>query len=126
VSVLFAHNQSLFAAAAASATVASDSEFERLPTRIVEIITAGFSGTLNIKGGIDRDQTPDNVVYVLLGSVGATPSAAALSWTTDTGRYRYLTTDPVPYLSFVMTRTAGSVTMSVEGYGELRPALGEG
>lgn len=114
----FTHSQQVWSAQAATATKALDTvEFSRCPTKVVEVITTGFSGTLDIQGKVGPASTHDNVAYILMGQDGAQAAVNnQLSWTTNTSRFRYLVLEPYPYIQLVMTRTAGSVTINVFGW----------
>ncbi|MDO8704764.1 MAG: hypothetical protein Q7J84_07445 [Sulfuricaulis sp.] len=115
----YTYYENIWTAQAVTATAILKGEIARLcPTKVIEIVTTGFSGTLDIQGRISPAVTLDNVSYVLLGQ-GApqAASAAQLTWTTDTARYRYLIAEPYLDMSLVMTRSAGSVTVNVGGWG---------
>jgi len=118
------YRQNVFTAAAATETKTLDSEMQRCPTRVFEFITTGFSGTIDITGAVDLTQTQDNLVYLKLGVAAQATSAAQITFAADTGRYRYLVTDPRPHVSVVMTRSAGSITAYAIGYSEVLPPLG--
>lgn len=110
--------QKVFDGAVATATVALKNEFNQCPTKIIEIVTTGFSGTIDIQGSVAPGTTKDNVAYGLMGQDGTvTPSNNQLSYTADTSRYRYVVTELYPFMDIVMTRSAGSVSVDVFGYG---------
>ena len=112
----YTKSQSIFAAAVLTATRELDHEFELCITKVFEIVTTGFSGTIDIQGKVDDDATYDNLAYYRLGQDGPQQLVNdQLSYTTDTGRYRYCVPEYYKLIQVVMTRTAGSVTMDVAG-----------
>ena len=114
----FTHSQVVWTDKAATETKALDAvEFSRCPAKVIEVITTGFSGTLDIQGRVGVEATNDNAAYILMGQDGAQAATNnQLSWTTSTGRFRYLVLEPYPYMQLVMTRSAGSVTINVFGW----------
>lgn len=118
MSLPYTHSQVVWTAQAATATKALDLvEFSRCITKVIEVITTGFSGTLDIQGRIGNGATHDNVVYTPMGADGAqTLVNDQLSYTTSTSRFRYLVTEPYAYMQLVMTRSAGSVSVNVFGW----------
>ena len=110
-----------FDAAALTAQISLPDEFRMLPTRVFEVVTTGFSGTLDFKGRVQG--LHDNLPYVKLGSLAQVPTTSQLSFTTDTGRYRYMTTEAIPDVMLSMTRSAGSITLNVIGYDLILPPL---
>ena len=118
MTIPYSHQQVVWDAQAATATKVLDSEFEKCPTKVVEIITTGFSGTINIQGKIWNGATYDNLSYSPLGQDGAQSIINdELTYTTNTSRARYLIAEPYAYHQIVMTRTAGSVSVIVHGWG---------
>lgn len=113
-----------FSAAVLTATATLSGEICRFcPTKVFEIITTGFSGTLDIQGRISPATTLDNVSYVRLNQSSAQQATNdQLSYTTDTGRYRYISTEPHFDMALVMTRSAGSITVHVAGWGGMLPS----
>lgn len=122
---IYTFKENVWADQQASETVILSNRFESCPTKVVEVITKAFSGTLDIKGAISPDQTFDNVSYMLMGQgAGRTASNAQLSYTTDTSRYRYLVLEPYSEMSLALTRTAGAVNVYVAGWGaSMTPSL---
>lgn len=116
--------EKIFDGADATETKSLKFEFAICSTKVVEIITTGFSGTVDIKGSVDQNATKDNVTYAQLGQGAALSQAnAQLPFTTSTARARYVVVEPYPYMEIVMTRTAGSVDISVFGYGAMGLSL---
>lgn len=110
--------QVVFDTVTATETVVLRSEFEKCPLKVVEIVTAGFSGTLDIQGKVWNGASYDNVSYSQLSQDGAQAVVNdQLSYTTNSARARYLVTEPYPMMQLVMARTAGSVSVIVHGWG---------
>ena len=102
--------------AAASETKQLKSEFERCQVVVVEITTAGFSGTLDIQGKLHEISSYVNVPYIRQDTADLqTPAVAQLDVTTDTDTYRYVILGYWRKLQLVMTRTAGTITVAVVG-----------
>ena len=107
----------IFNAASASATTVLKSEFVYCLTKVIEIITSGFTGTIDIQGKVWGGADYSNVAYSLMGQDGSqaisndqiVPSASATA--------RYLVSEPYPMMQIVMTRSAGSVSVIVHGWG---------
>ncbi|MDO8671243.1 MAG: hypothetical protein Q7O66_07400 [Dehalococcoidia bacterium] len=113
----YLHQQVVFDTAVATATVTLDDELKACPLKVVEIVTTGFSGTLDIQGRISGAVTMDNVSYARMGQDGPQVTINdQLSYSTDTARYRYLVTEPYAQMQIVMTRTVGSVSVFVYGW----------
>src|SRR3972149_2440913 len=112
----FQHQQVVWDAQAVTATAELDNDFKACLAKVIEIVTAGFSGTLDIQGRIQGGVTYDNVNYGRLGVGGPRAVSDQLSWTTDTGRYRYMVAEPYRDMQLVMTRTAGTVSVVVYGW----------
>jgi hypothetical protein len=92
------------------------SEFEACQAIVVEVTTAGFSGTLDIQGTVHEISAYANVPYVRQDQATLqTPAVAQLSYTTNTGVVRYLILGYWRRLKLVMTRTAGTITLAVVG-----------
>lgn len=109
--------QVVFKEAVATATEALEDELKACPLKVIEIVTTGFSGTLDIQGGINGAVTMDNVAYNLMGQDG--PQATVnnqLSYTTNSARYRYQISEPYARMQAVMTRTAGTISVYVYGW----------
>lgn len=114
----YSKSQKVFNAAAADATVALDPDFAICPTKIIEIVTVGFSGTLDIQGAVGSAVAKVNLNYTLMSQGTAqVPATAQLSYTTDSTTTHYLVVEPYPLIDFVMTRTAGTITINVFGFG---------
>lgn len=118
--------QSVWSAKAADETVQLDSEFSKCATKVIEIKTAAFSGTLNIKGRITGQSSFVNIPFVQIGKAAAqSASVAALSWTTNTtDSVQYVIAEPYAEIQLVMTRTAGSITL--QAYGMQQPFASDG
>lgn len=102
------------------------SEFERCKVVVVEITTAGFSGTIDIQGKVHEISIFSNVPYIRQDQAGLqTPSTTQISHTTDDGVYRYQILGFWRRLQIVMTRTAGTITCGVAGssHAELFPRI---
>ena len=117
-------SEPIFRAAAATATTtlnSVNSEFGKCLSLIVRIETTGFSGAIDIQGRSHPEATYSNLLYATLDSTTPTVSAAQLSYTLSTATVVYLV--PVSRLEtrIVMTRTAGTVSVFVEGVGEAVP-----
>lgn len=123
MSLPFTKQESVWSSKATTETVTLDTEFSLCMTKIIEVITTGFSGTLDIKGKQADAATYDNVLYSLMGQVAQVPSVAQLSYTTDTNRYRYVVPEYWHRMQLVMTRTAGSITVDVVGIDISLPIL---
>jgi len=109
--------QTIFNAAAATASVTASGRFATYPTCIVEIKTAGFSGTLDIQGAETSGIAAANVRYRTIQSAMLGYSTVTqLSYTTSTAVARYIITEPYAILSFVMTRSAGTITVTCTGW----------
>ncbi len=109
--------QVVWSAKAASETKALGADFVRLPTKVIEVVTTGFSGTLDIQGAAGATATKDNVAYTQLGQDGAQlASNDQLSYTLSTARARYLVVEPYAAMQLVMTRSAGTITVTVVGW----------
>lgn len=114
-------NNMVWAAQALTATktlVSVSAEYQKCLSLIIEIETAAFSGTLDIKGRANPDGTYTNLAYQEIDIDGTrAPTNDQLSYTTSTARTRYL----VPLAAFdtelVMTRSAGSISVRVTGSG---------
>jgi len=114
----YAMEQKVFSSAVATETKALNAEFALCPTKVIEIVTTGFSGTLDIKGALLPAGTKDNIAYARMSQDGVqSPVNDQLSFSTDTARYRYITYEPYPNIDLVMTRSAGSISVNAFGYG---------
>lgn len=92
------------------------SDFERCQVVIIEVTTAGFSGTIDIQGKLHELSAFSNVPYIRQDQATVqTPSVAQISHTGDTGVYRYAVLGYWRRLQLVMTRTAGTITCGVAG-----------
>lgn len=120
--------QKIFSAAAASATVEIGQGFEKCRTVIIEITTAGFTGTIDIKGRMHESAAYSNVPYIRQDQVATqTQSVDQLSYSGDTSVYRYAIIGFWPRLEVIMTRTAGTITCVASGSpdGEIKPVFAE-
>lgn len=113
--------------AAASATVVLEQGtppedwtlFKFCTSKIVEVVTTGFTGTLDIRGRADVSLALLNIAYARIGqATQAAVSISQLSWTADTGHYFYLILTPLPENQLVMTRSAGTISVIVHGLEE--------
>lgn len=109
--------QSVWVAKAATDTVALNSEFSKCATKVIEIKTAGFSGTLDIQGRLTGQSSYVNIPYRKIGQATTQASSVSqLSWTTDTtDSVQYVIEEPYAEVQLVMTRTAGSITLQAYG-----------
>ena len=109
-------SQSVWVAKDASETKELASELSKCATTVIEVITTGFTGTLDIKGKDSEGAAYDNVRYVPLNAAIYFPSVAQISYgAPDTARYRYCVAEYWYRLQLVMARTAGSITVNVVG-----------
>ncbi len=78
---------------------------------LLELVNAGFSGTINIQGRISADAAWVNVPYsVFSGGAWGAATAAQLTFATNTATNRYKILDYWPDMQVVMTRSAGTIT----------------
>lgn len=109
-------SEAVWNAKAVSQDVDLHSDFERCQVVVVEITTTAFSGTLDIKGKLHELSALSNVPYIRQDQASIqTPSVSQLSFTTDTGVYRYVILGYWRKLQLSMARTAGSITCGVVG-----------
>ena len=112
----YVFSEEVWNAKAITETVELKSEFERCQVTVIEITTAAFSGTIDIKGKVHELSAYSNVPYIRQDQAGIqTPSVAQISHTTDTGVYRYVVLGYWRRLQLVMTRSAGTITCGVAG-----------
>jgi len=116
MSLPYVVSEAVWNAKAADETKELKSDFERCQVAVIEITTAGFSGTLDIQGKLHELNAFANVPYVRQDQASIqTPAVAQLSFVTDTGVYRYVVLGYWRKLQLVMTRTAGTITCGVAG-----------
>jgi len=116
MSLPFSNKQAVWIARATSQTVQLQSEFILCNVVVFEIATTGFSGKIDFKGKMHEGSTFDNIPYIREDQASVqVPSVSQLSFATDTARYRYVALGFWGALQVVMTRTAGTITMSVVG-----------
>lgn len=109
-------SEAVWAAKEASETYALKSDFEKCQVVVVEIATAGFSGTLDIQGKLHELAGFANLPYIRQDqAVIQVPSVSQISLTTDTGTYRYAVLGFWRQFRLVMARTAGTITCGVVG-----------
>ena len=97
-----------------------NTEFQKCVSLIYEVDRTGFSGTLDFQTATPPGGTSANSLWTELDSetsADARPSNDQISWTADTGRNRYLVPISGVEPRVVMTRSAGTVTVNVTGYG---------
>lgn len=75
----------------------------------LQVVTAGFSGTINIQGRPHGSATFVNVPYITLSSGSTNTTTAQLSYTTQTATNSYIVVGPMPVMRVVMTRSAGTL-----------------
>jgi len=108
--------EAVWTAKALTETKELKSDFSKCITKVIEVITDGFSGTLDIQGKQSLGATYDNIPYQLMGQ--AAPQAASvaqISVALNSARYRYVVPEYWSFLRLVMTRTAGTITVTVLG-----------
>jgi len=116
MSLPYVVSQAIWNAKEASETVILKSDFERCQVTIIEIATTGFSGTLDIQGKVHELGSYANVPYIRQDQATVqTPSVTQISYTLDTGTYRYVVLGYWRRLQLVMTRTAGSIICGAAG-----------
>ncbi|MCX6020917.1 MAG: hypothetical protein NTZ05_04150 [Chloroflexi bacterium] len=89
------------------------------PVKTFEVVTVGFSGTLDIKGSWDGGANWSGLPYWNLSS--AVRATAQLSYTTSTARVQYVVLAPCPLIRLEMTRSAGSISSSLTGSSDITP-----
>lgn len=109
--------QTVFNAAALTATVNLTADTQLASSVMIQYITAGWTGTLDFQGSLDN-VTWVNVPYVIVATGALASVVAQVSKTTNTANYLYILTMPMPYMKVVMTRSAGSITMYARTYSE--------
>ena len=114
----FSTSEKVFDAAILTKTQALGKDFAVCPTKVVEISTNGFSGTLDMQGGLASGVAKANLSYMQLQVAGIPASVVAqISYTTETSVKRYLILEPYEEIDFVMTRTLGDISIHVYGFG---------
>lgn len=112
----YTFNEAVWIAQDEDETVELKSEFERCQVVVIEITTAAFSGTIDIKGKVHELNAYANIPYIRQDQAGIQiPSVAQVVPNTDTGVYRYVILGYWRRLQIVMTRTAGTITCGVAG-----------
>lgn len=92
------------------------SDMAHLATKMLQIKTAGFSGTLDIKGSLDGVNYI-NVRYVeLTGDGGIAVINDQLSYVLQTTTKVYMLAEWWPHVQLVMTRSAGTITLDAWGH----------
>lgn len=110
-------DQVVFNAAVLTETKALETSFSRCLTKVIQIVTTGFTGTIDIQGRANAKGTYANVPYQLMGQAAfQAPSVSQLSYSTTTATAIYLVTEYYPDIQIVMTRSAGSVTVIAAGF----------
>lgn len=119
MSIPYVVSEAIWNAKAASETKELKSEFERCQVTVIEITTASFSGTLDIKGKLHELSAFSNVPYIRQDQASIqTPSVSQISLTTDTAVYRYVVLGYWRRLELVMVWSAGTITCGVAGSSE--------
>ena len=77
---------------------------------IIEAVTAGFTGTLDIQGRVTADGAWVNIPYSVFSAGWGAPSVAQVSFTTNSASHRYRILDYWPEMQIVMDRSAGTIT----------------
>ena len=109
----------------ADETKALDSEFERCKVVVVEVTTAGATGTFDIQGKVHEISAFCNVPFIRQDQATVqTPSASQITLTGD-GVTRYVILGYWRRLQLVMTISAGTITCGVAGssHGQLFPRI---
>jgi len=113
----FTKQEKVWAAKAVTETVTLDTEFSLCMTKVIEIATTGFTGTLDIKGKESDLGTFDNVAYFRMGQDGIQSLINnQLEFVGDTGRYYYCVPEHWHRMQLVMTRSAGTISVDVSGH----------
>lgn len=85
------------------------------PTKLIEISTVGFSGTVDIRGSLDGNNLV-NIPYILVGqAVIQNTTVDQLVYGVNTSLKRYLVMESYPILVLIMTRTAGEISCIAAG-----------
>jgi len=116
MSMPYVVSEAVWNAKAATETVALKTDFEKCQVTIIEITTAGFSGTIDLQGKLHELTAFSNIPYIRQDQATIqTPSVAQISYALDTGVYRYVILGYWRRFQLVMTRTAGTITCGVVG-----------
>jgi hypothetical protein len=82
---------------------------------LLQVVTTGFSGTLNFVGGISdalgQGVEYTAIPYILVVDDQLVLDSAEISETTDTGEYFYILPIVPEHVRVIMTRSAGSITI---------------
>lgn len=91
-------------------------EFERCRVVVVEITTAGFTGTIDFQGKLHELSAYSNIPYIRQDQTSfQSPSVSQITLSLNTGVYRYAILGFWRRLQIVMTHSAGSITCGVAG-----------
>jgi hypothetical protein len=101
----------VFNAAVLTATSTADGFFQPAAAVQLLIVNTGFTGTLDIQGSLTYDGTYVNLPYAIMAVGPVATAVAQLSYTTNTANHHIVVLAPMPFMKFVMTRSAGSITM---------------
>jgi len=116
MSMPYVVSETVWNARAVDETKELKSDFEKCQVVVVEVTTAGFSGTIDLQGKVHELTAFSNVPYVRQDQATLqTPSVSQISHTTDTGVYRYAILGYWRRFRLVMARTAGTITCGVAG-----------
>lgn len=122
----YTYTQLIWNAKNATATKELDSEFGRCAIVVVEITTANFTGTIDLKGKIHEVSAFSNVPWIRQDQAAAqTPSISQIAPSGDTAVYRYVICGWWRFLQIVMTRSGGTITCAIAGtsHGTLIPRI---
>lgn len=125
MSMPYVVSEAVWTAKDAGETKELKSEFERCKIVVVEITTAGATGTLDIKGKVHELNDFSNVPFIRQDQATVqTPSASQITLTGDM-LVRYVILGWWRRLQLVMTISAGTVTCGVAGssHGQLFPRI---
>lgn len=122
----YIYSQEVWKTKAETETKELDSQFERCKVVVIEITTAGFTGTIDIQGKVHEVSAYSNIPWVLQDTADAqTPSIAQITPTTNSTVKRYVVLGFWRKLQIKMTRSAGTITCGVAGssHGQLYPRI---
>lgn len=109
-------SQAVWTSKEASQTIELDTEFQRNAVVIIEITAVAFSGTLDIQGKLHEISAYSNIPYIRQDQASIqVPSVTQISYTLDTGTYRYAILGYWRRLQLVMTRSAGAISGAAVG-----------
>ena len=116
MSLPYVVSEAIWSAKDASETKALKADFERCQVIVVEVTTAAFTGKLDIQGKLHEISEYANIPYVRQDQASVqTPSVSQISYSSDTGTYRYVILGYWRRLQLVMTTSAGTITCGVAG-----------